>query len=325
MNLCLCGCAQEIDTTSSRGEIRQFYSNACKQRYYRQNQKEKSNVTLYIPKTLDVKPILKYPGAKWSRSKWIISHFPKHSIYLEPYCGSAAVFFNKPKTDHEILGDADGNIVNLLSVLRRRGTELAFQIDMTPWAEAEYEFCEKNFTGSGDELEDARRYLVRCWQAHGTQLGKKTNSWRHRGIKGSSSTTVLWQQVPDRLLAAARRLKDAEVRNRPALELIEYYNHPDCLIYADPPYVFKSRKSTEHYKFEMTDGNHMTMLEALTKHQGPVVLSGYENHLYDEVLIGWEKSYMPTVAEHGNVHMEVLWLNAKAKRQQLSLFDEEAI
>lgn len=39
--------------------------------------------------------ILKYPGAKNKLAKWIISYIPEHSVYVEPFFGSGAVFFNK--------------------------------------------------------------------------------------------------------------------------------------------------------------------------------------------------------------------------------------
>lgn len=322
---CLCGCGQDLpERADGAGRKAQYFSGACRKRAQRIREEEqiKRDRDEKLSRHEIVKPILKYPGAKWSRAKWIIGHFPQHKIYLEPYCGSAAVFFCKPKADHEVLNDLNSHLVNLFDVLRRRGPELAMMIELTPWAEEEYDRYEKDYSGTGDELEDARRFLIRCWQAHGTQLGKRTNTWRHRGIKGHASTTDLWQKVPERLMAAARRLKDAEIRHRPALEMIEYYNHPDCLIYSDPPYVLSTRKSTEHYKFEMKDAEHVDMLEALARHKGAVVLSGYDSALYDTYLPGWQKVFMPTVAEHGNIHIEVLWLNQKAQRQ-MSLFDEQ--
>ena len=327
---CLCGCGNIVTAHDGKGRPSKYYHVNCRKRAQRKRETNKgvtkmqgdvTKTKVWKPGT-PIKPVLKYPGAKWSRAKWITSYFPEHRVYLEPYCGSAAVFFNKVKSDHEVLGDADGNIINFFKVLRDLGPELSQAIALTPWAEAEYELCERRHENTGDALADARRFIVWCWQAHGTQLGKSKQSWRHRGLKGNSSTTELWQQVPERLLAAAQRLKDAEIRNRPALELIAYYNAPDCLIYADPPYVLATRKSTKHYQFEMSDEEHVALLEALGAHRGPVVLSGYDSALYDAHLPGWEKVCMPTVAEHGNVHTEVLWLNRKASRIQLSLFDQ---
>lgn len=83
--------------------------------------------------------------------------------------------------EHEVLGDSNGSITNLFEVIRTRPEELAWMIEMTPWSEAEYEAYERpeRYVGSGDALEDARRFVVRCWQAHGTKLGSICG-WRHK-------------------------------------------------------------------------------------------------------------------------------------------------
>lgn len=47
-----------------------------------------------------MKAVLKYPGAKWRISEWIISHFPEHKVYCEPFFGSGAVFFQQTANLH---------------------------------------------------------------------------------------------------------------------------------------------------------------------------------------------------------------------------------
>jgi DNA adenine methylase len=270
----------------------------------------------------DYKPILKYPGAKWNMADWIVKHFPSHTHYLEPYCGSAAVFFNKPQSKHEILGDLNGSLINLFSVLREQGEELARRIDLTPWSEAEYESFEKDYDSCDDPIENARRFLIRSWQAHGGTI-YQVSGWKHNGLRGKAYPTRLWRKLPERLIAAADRLKDAEIRNRPALELISYYDDPECLIYADPPYLLSTR-SRKYYRFEMTEAEHVLLLNALNAHSGSVVLSGYAHPLYDSRLTHWYRFTTLSTTEHGNIREEVLWLNPKATRErQLSLFGEE--
>ena len=42
--------------------------------------------------------VLNYPGSKWGMAAEIIGMMPPHRSYVEPFFGSGAVFFNKPKS-----------------------------------------------------------------------------------------------------------------------------------------------------------------------------------------------------------------------------------
>ncbi len=64
------------------------------------------------------RPALRYHGGKWRLAPWIISHFPPHLVYCEPYGGAASVLIQKPRSHGEIYNDLDGEIVNVFRVLR---------------------------------------------------------------------------------------------------------------------------------------------------------------------------------------------------------------
>lgn len=254
-----------------------------------------------------IKPILKYPGAKWSIADWIISHFPPHKHYVEPYFGSGAVFFNKPPVAHEVINDLSGDVVNLFRVIREQGEALAALIEMTPWAREEYELSYEPAEGA---LERARRFVVRVWQGQNAKIDTSTG-WRSNGFSPTGPGTppiAQWLQMTDRLRPLIDRIRIAEIDNRPAIDLISRAREIGVLIYADPPYPLSTRNG-KMYQHEMTDADHAALLDALDAHPGPVVLSGYHCNLYDDRLRHWHTRERRVQAEKGNIRTEVLWLN----------------
>ncbi|TBT85386.1 DNA adenine methylase [Propioniciclava sinopodophylli] len=248
---------------------------------------------------------LRYPGAKWSLAGRIAAEFGPHYHYVEPYFGSGAVFFSKAPSPHEVLNDLNGQVVNLWKVLRDQTEDLCWALETTPWSRDEYAVSDVT---TGDPLEDARRFVVRVWQAHASDLAKKTG-WKNRGVhQRAGGMSHRWQKVPDQLRTLAWRLSDAEIENRDALSVVRRFNARDVLIYADPPYLHETR-TQKMYSEEVEVEHHVELLGALVQHQGPVVLSGYANSLYDESLEGWERIVMkaPKV-EKGASRSEVLWV-----------------
>lgn len=255
-------------------------------------------------------------------AEWIIDHMPKHDVYLEPYFGSGAVFFNKPKKVVETINDIDGRLVNLFTQMRDNPDELARLTQYTLYSRKEYELSQER---SLDVLEDARRMLVRCWMA----IGGKTNSnvgWRRNVSENGPYNTYEWHDMQNRIFEAAARLKDVQIECKDAVQLISEYNRSNVLIYADPPYVHASRVS-KHYENEYSDVDHIELLQTLKKHKGPVLLSGYENGIYMEHLEGWQqKTFEIKTGFTGSKRktaVEVLWMNEQAydATSQMTLFE----
>ncbi len=269
----------------------------------------------YIP----VKAVVRYPGAKWSIAPWIVSFFPAHRTYIEPFFGSGAVLFTKPPSEHEVINDTYGAVVNLFRMIREHGEELAQLVAATPWSRAEFA---NSYIAAGDSLEAARRFLVRLWQGYGSRI-REHNGWRNRKHADGPDHTLTWHHLPSRLQAAMNRLKRVEIEQKPALEVIRRFSDdPDCLIYADPPYVLSTRNMRKLYMYEMTDSDHIELLDALKAHKGPVVLSGYPSALYDKYLSHWQQVTIQAMTNSGEKRTEVLWLNPDAvKKRQLSLYD----
>lgn len=245
-------------------------------------------------------------------ASWIINHMPEHKTYLEPFFGSGAVFFNKPKSPIETINDLDSSVVNLFKVIRDDPEELAYKIKFTPLSREEYYQTYNDPDPNGNEIEQARRFLVRCWQAIGAKTSDRTG-WRSLIVSNGPDTAKEWGKLPKKILMVADRLKQAQIENQPAAKLIERYKRSDVLIYADPPYILETR-TKRHYKHEMDNVKHIELLDQLDSHPGPVLLSGYDHDLYNNRLTGWHKESINVSAEAGAKRQEVLWINPIAAR-----------
>lgn len=241
---------------------------------------------------------------------------PEHETYLEPFFGSGAVLFSKEPSRLETVNDIDGEIVNLFRVIRERPDELAHAIRWTPHSREEYYL---SYEDSEDELERARRLIVRLWQGRGGKTSHRTG-WRSMIEANGPLPGKEWLRFPEKVAVVAERLKGIQIENRPALELLQRYRRPNVLIYGDPPYVLATR-TTSSYRYEMTEGDHAELLDALDMHPGPVLLSGYAHPLYDERLKHWTRDTKKAKAEAGASREKVLWINpiAVSKVGQLVL------
>lgn len=248
--------------------------------------------------------ILKYPGGKWRIANWIISHFPEHKVYLEPFFGSGACFFNKSPAYIETINDLDGDIVNLFTVCREYPAELARLINLTPFARDEFLNC---YERSDNPIEQARRTLVRYHQSFGTSNSSK-NSWRNVQTYGGPRCATMWNCLPQIISDISYRLKEAQIENTNALTLIARYNDKDTLIYCDPPYLRNLRKK-DMYAVEMEDAEHIRLLELLKKSKSKIVLSGYDSDLYNQELKDWFTAEKQTTAQMGLHRTEKLWMN----------------
>jgi len=178
--------------------------------------------------------VLRYPGAKNRIANWITSYFPEHTVYLEPFCGSASVLLEKKPSRLETINDIDGNVVNLFKVLRdhKACEELCRIIDLTPWSREEYEFCKKN-TPDLDCEEKARRFLVRSWQGiSGAQ--RYATGFKHSVATQGPVVTKSWSNLPDTLYSACTRLKDVQIECGNGIHLLEKFDVRGALIYTVP-------------------------------------------------------------------------------------------
>lgn len=266
------------------------------------------------------RPLLRWHGGKWRLAPWIISHFPPHRVYVEPFGGAASVLLRKPRAYAEIYNDLDDDVVNLFRVLRddpvTNGLTLVDHLIHTPFARTEFELA---YEETGDPVERARRLIVRSFMGFGSDGHNRAVRTGFRSASNRSGTTPAhdWGSYPDVLEIIIRRLRGVVIEHRDASVVMLSHDSLTTLHYVDPPYLPETRSNKSRkgggkyhaYAHELTEENHTDLLKVLCSLSGMVVLSGYPAPLYDEMLSGWSRVETSAMADGARERTEVVWLN----------------
>lgn len=261
--------------------------------------------------------LARYLGGKNRIAPWIISHFPEHRVYVEPFGGSGAVLLNKQPVFLEVYNDLYDRIVNLFEVLKdsEKSERLASLLELTPYAQGAYE---KSFEISEDPVEDACRFAINSMMSYGGGIHKP--GFKRNGLLRTTPYPKTWREYPDvvRDCAAELRRRNIEINKMDALTIMSRYDSPETLHYVDPPYVQETRGFRVRYTHEYDQDDHVRLLVFLKRLKGMVVLSGYDSELYSKHLTGWEKVEKVSHDTQGNRKMECLWMNFEKERTLFS-------
>lgn len=251
------------------------------------------------------RPMVRYHGGKWRLAPWIVSHFPEHRVYVEPFGGAASVLLRKWRSHAEVYNDLDGEMVNLFRVARDRGEELVRAVEMTPFAREEFEL---SYEEAEDAVERARRTVARCYMGFGSNALNRSTGFRACSTRSGTTPAADWRNFPEALRAIVERLRGVVVECREAAEVMRTHDGPGTLHYVDPPYVAESRSGWSEYRHEMTAEDHAALAGMLGDLEGAVVLSGYGSDLYGDLFAGWDRVECRAMADGARERRECLWL-----------------
>lgn len=257
------------------------------------------------------RPALRYHGGKWNLAPWLISLFPRHDIYVEPFGGAASVLLRKPRSRIEVYNDLDNEVVELFQILRdpALSLDLIRLLELTPFGREEFE---QAYECADSPLERSRRLVVRSFSGFGSHSHNAANSNGFRWHP-SKSYAAEFANLPACLQAVTARLRGVTIENQRADRLIAQQDTPETFFFLDPPYPESTRDSGgKGYRFEMLDGEHRSLAAQLRGIQGKVLICGYRCALYDQLFSDWSflerKSYANGQKGRGD-RTEAVWAN----------------
>jgi DNA adenine methylase len=252
-----------------------------------------------------VRPVVKWFGGKSFLARRIIELIPDSDVFVEPFAGGLNVLLNKCKYGKEIVGDLNTELIHLYETVRDHTLALLDRLKDIPYTE---EIFKRALSAgiSEDPVERALNFLIKHRMSRSGMGGDFSKL--SEDDDGSS-----WDNLPDDLKFTAHRLQGVEFYNRRALELIDLYDSPSTSFYLDPPYYPSTRTAPKVYEHEMTQFQHLLLLKRIVKCNGSVIISGYDNPVYNKELQGWEK-YCFDIANQSaqtkvkSQRVEVLWV-----------------
>lgn len=275
------------------------------------------------------RPALHYHGGKWRLAPWVISHFPPHRVYVEPFGGAASVLLRKPRSYSEVYNDRWRRVVDVFEVLRDPGMadDLRRRLTLTPFARDEFEAADEVAHDADiDVVERVRLTIIRSFMGHGSESTRADKSTGFRSNSNRSHTTPAhdWANWPRVVPAFVDRMRGVVIENQDAATVMSRHDGPDTLHYCDPPYPHSTRTLRHGYAFEMTDDEHRDLAAVVRSLGGMVVMSGYDCDLYAELYSDWRRVETDALADGARKRVEVMWINPAAEaalnREQLPLF-----
>lgn len=247
-----------------------------------------------------------------------------HHIIVHKQIMQVAVIFvqagHASTNDHRIIITALRTEFNFRRNNPESSQALIAVCALTPYSREEFTHA---YGHSEDPVERARRLVVRATMGFGSAGATKGKTgFRLDTRRNSATAQAIWARQPDNLAAVASRFTGVLVENRDAVTCMKDHDTPSTLHFVDPPYIHDTRvevAKNSAYRFEMTDAEHITLLDCLRQLSGMVIVCGYDSKLYNDALSDW-KCITRTTSANGRAgsvqRTECLWINPAAQKKE---------
>ena len=263
------------------------------------------------------KPI-RYFGSKGTFYNKLLEYFPpkdSYDMYIEPFGGSYTMGLTATLPDKvcEIYNDKEKNVYSLYKVLQDKELFEQFKqlCDLSTYNEYYRQLYKEAL--KKEELSDLLRAFYFFYVNHTSHNGVggfSINPIIRRGMAKSVSDML---SCIDRLPELHQRLSRVIVTNKDGIDLVNKYNTSNVFLYLDPPYVQSTRTSARYIE-DMDDETHNRLIDACIGSKAKILISGYDNPLYDRLTDSGFTKYQFDVNTIGadkkpKVKVETIWKN----------------
>ena len=267
---------------------------------------------------------IKYFGGKSYLKTKLKDYVPAHTTRLSRFFGAGSFELSlEPNGTREVYNDIYKVLVNFYRVLQSKDLfeKFARLVELTPFADFEFEKSklQLEFTHFSEEfgmdsIELAWAFFVSNRLSRGGS-GQDFATPTKRLRRNINENVSAYLSAVDGLYDLHERIRYCELRSMDFRSFIEKYDTEDAWMYLDPPYLKETRVAGE-YLYEMSEADHIELLELLKDVKCKFMLSGYDNPIYDDYSnrLGWTKAEFEVSKSSSSSKTkpkanEVIWMN----------------
>lgn len=182
--------------------------------------------------------------------------------YIDPYCETGIVFFNKDKSKNiEVINNQNSNVSDFFYALRDEPDFFINKIKKTNLKK----YISPNLENDHDYVDVALDYFVsKIKNEHKNNLEKK------------------WKEIKVELKNFKERIEKCFISNTDPLSIIQSFNNKNSLCFCCPPF-----DSDKVINPEMTTDNHIDLNYTLSKFKGKIIIVGSSTALYKRLYKEW--------------------------------------
>jgi len=226
-------------------------------------------------------------GGKTHMLKELLCLIPEHVCYVEPFAGSAALFWAKDLSPSEVLNDYDEWIYNFYQVLKDPVLfqKLHEKASLLPYSRQIFEEMVEARPMIKDPVDKALALFYIANVGYAGKWAKPTFGYTVATVaRGLSRQVRKWLTVLHGLPHFHIRIMHALIEKLDALDCIKRYDTDHTFFYLDPPYLGVEATVESSYEVGFTEEQHRDLLNLLVKIKGMAMISTYPNELYEKIL-----------------------------------------
>lgn len=196
-------------------------------------------------------------GGKNRLKSLIVSLFPEHELYVEPFIGGGSVFMEQ-ESHKNVINDKDKDIYHLWADLKAVPLKTIMGFDFTHPTRKDF-LNFKNQTTFSSRAERLYRNLYLSFYSY------RANRRSYGLNKSGRTNRVFFMRDIGPL---KKKLRRTIIHNKDYLWVLDKYDAPTTLFYLDPPYYDVSKQLYEHEEID-----YEAMRDALDGLKGKFIMS----------------------------------------------------